>query len=85
MFHRLIEAIKVTCFGILRRPWLCLYTVLFEKNNLPGTTIGLFHKLISVQDVVHKMLRLHVAQQLPSLKVHAPASWGLLTNNFRHA
>ena len=32
-----------------------------------GILIGLFHKLISVQDIGH-MLHLHVAQQLPSLK-----------------
>ena len=24
VFHRLIEAIKVTCFGISRRHWMCL-------------------------------------------------------------
>ena len=37
--------------------------------------IGFFHKLISVQDAGHNMLHLHVAQQLPSLKVHAPVSY----------
>ena len=43
-----------------------------EENNLPGITvlIGLFHKLISVQDIGRNMLHLHVAQQLPSLRVH---------------
>ena len=29
--------------------------------------IGFFYTLISMQDVGHKMLHLHVAQQLPSL------------------
>ena len=29
-----------------------------------------FHKLISMQDVWHNMLHLHVAQQLPSLYMH---------------
>ena len=29
--------------------------------------IGFFHKLVSVQDVGHNMLHLHVAQQLPPL------------------
>ena len=43
-------------------------------------TVGLFHKLISVYDVRHNMLHLHVAQQLPSLEVHAPVS-----SNDKHA
>ena len=41
-----------------------------EENNLPGTTllIGLFHKLISMEDVGHNMLHLYVSQQLPLFK-----------------
>ena len=35
--------------------------------------ISFFHKLISMQDVRHNMLHLHVAQKLPSL--HASASY----------
>ena len=41
--------------------------------------IGFFHKLISVPDVGHNMLHLHVAQQLPSLYMHqwiiCPTKW----------
>ena len=37
--------------------------------------ISLFQKLLSVQDVGHNMLHLHVAQQLPSIKVHTPVSY----------
>ena len=46
----------------------------WEENNLPGITvmIGLFHKMIPVQDIGRNTLHLHVAQELPSLKVHAP-------------
>ena len=32
--------------------------------------IGFFHKLISMQDVGHNMLHLHIAQQLPLLYIH---------------
>ena len=47
------------------------------ENNLPDITvlIDLFHKLISVQDIGRNMLDLHVAQQLPSFKVHAPVCY----------
>ena len=69
-----IKAIQVTCFGISRRPCAkhCPLggTVLQEDNNL---LVGLFHKLISMQDVGHNMLHLHAAQQRPSLQVHPPA------------
>ena len=47
------------------------------ENNLSDITvlIDLFHKLISVQDIGRNMLDLHVAQQLPSLKVYAPVCY----------
>ena len=71
MLHRLIEAIKVTCFGISRRP-CAKHRPIKRKTTYQLLLIGLFHKLISVQDAVHNMLHLHFAQQLTSLKVHAP-------------
>ena len=71
MLHRLLEAIKVTCFGISRRP-CAKHQPIKRKTTYQLLLIGLFHKLISVQDAVHNMLHLHFAQQLTSLKVHAP-------------
>ena len=58
--------------------WLILAVLTlsyWKKTTSQLLLIGLFHNLISVQDVVHDMLHLHVAQQLPSLKFHAPASY----------
>ena len=43
----------------------------WRKTTYQKLLIGVFHKLISVRDVVHNMLHLHVAQQLSSTKVHA--------------
>ena len=59
VLHRLIQAIKVTCFGISGRP--CAKHFPIRKTTYRLLVIGLFHKLISVQDVVHNMLHLHFA------------------------
>ena len=59
---------QFTCFGISRRPCLCLKLSCRRKITYLLLLIGLFHELISVQDVGHNMLYLHVAQQLPSFK-----------------
>ena len=68
VLHRMIEAIQVTCFGISRRPCLCWTLSCRRKITYQLLLIGLFHKLISLQDVGHNMLHLHVAQQLQSFK-----------------
>ena len=78
VLHRPIEAIQVACFGISRRP--CdkhCPIVARRKITCQLLLIGLSHKLISVQDVEHNMLPLHVVQQASSLKVHAPVSYFL--------
>ena len=74
--RRFIEAIQVTCFRISRRPWAKHCPIEHRrKRTYQLLLIGLFHKLISVQDVGHNMLYLQLAQQLPSLKVHAPVCY----------
>ena len=74
VLHRLIEAIKVTCFGISRRP-CAKHRPIKRKTTYQLLLIGLFHKLISVQDIGHDMLHLHVAQQLSSIKGSAPVCY----------
>ena len=68
VLHRMIEAIQVTCFGISRRPCLCWTLSCRRKITYQLLLIGLFHKLISMQNVGHNMLHLHAAQQLSSFK-----------------
>ena len=36
VLHRLIEVIKVTCFGISRRSWLCLHCPPIGGKQLPA-------------------------------------------------
>ena len=74
VFHRLIEALQVTCFGISRRP-CAKHCAIGRKKTYQLLPIDLFHKLISVRDVICNMLHLNVAQQLLSLNVHAPVSY----------
>ena len=44
------------------------YCPVGKKITYQLLLIGFFHKLISMQDVGHNLLHLHVAQQLPSFK-----------------
>ena len=79
VFRRPIEAIQVTCFGISRRPCDKKHCPIVARRKITYQLllIGLSHELISVQDVGHNMLHLHVVQQVLSLKVHASASYFL--------
>ena len=58
---------QFSCFAISRRPFLCLTRSCRRKITFLLLLIGLFHELISMQDVGH-ILHLHVAQHLPSFK-----------------
>ena len=88
VLHRLIVAIQITCFWISRRPCLCLTLSCRRKITYMLLLIGLFHELISMQDVGHDMLHLHVAQELPSFKqskfMHQQDELSLLLTNDNH-
>ena len=66
-----------------RRSCASSNTALYSRMEITchQLLIGFFHKLISMQDIVHDMLYLHVDQQLPQLYVHAPVSYHLVTND----
>ena len=66
---------KSLACGISRRACAKHWLSYRRKITYQLLLIGLFHKLISVQDVGHNMLHLHVAEQLLSLKVHALVSY----------
>ena len=61
----LIGAIQITCFGILKTVLVEILSYMRKITYHLLLIVFSINKLISMQDVGHNMLHLHVAQQLP--------------------
>ena len=70
---------SIHLFWNLKDPVLVQLVSYRRKITYHLLLIDFFHKLISMQDLGHNMLHLHVAQQLPSL--HEPVSYSPTNDN----